>query len=536
MSKMWFIIKNGIEVGPLSNRQLRELALTKRLLPSDVIRASDSVDVLRADSLNGLFQPDTKTSRPTPPPPPLPQSEPSTPRNPLFSVSPFMVAMIGLGLLTVSTVFAVIEHNSSPQTAIAIQQGDDVLDGEKDDEFIAGNNAVNTPPSVSDLQEQDSSKHQTKNSDTQNTAPKVANKRSRATGSEPYQLDGIENLTIQVHNDAISAEWLGRLWEERIEYESVAFSPDGEILAAAGALRHGLVHWEGVILLAEAATGRTIVAMRKVHDRPVISMAFSPDSQMLASGSNDGVVKIWKHDPPNEVSKMVFTHPISGLGRAPDRPERLFWTGNGTGLIATGGVDSSPPLYGSIVRWDSAGWNETYALRLEGRVTSAGLTRNNEIITASTYGIDMWNADTGKPAIFTTDSELLKRDEYPHGKGSNCLVSSSEDGAVIVARPFGGKRGQLNVYRNNSRLTTIRVGEEADRAVVSSTGNMVATYSHGSDVVIWDTATGAKLVTISGIRQYLSAMTFSPDDQMLAISLSGGDNVGRLLVLRVKQK
>ena len=49
MSKMWFIIKNGIEVGPLSNRQLRELALTKRLLPSDVIRACDSADVLRAD-------------------------------------------------------------------------------------------------------------------------------------------------------------------------------------------------------------------------------------------------------------------------------------------------------------------------------------------------------------------------------------------------------------------------------------------------------------------------------------------------------
>jgi WD40 repeat protein len=77
---------------------------------------------------------------------------------------------------------------------------------------------------------------------------------------------------------------------------AVAFSPDGRTLAVAlGTLKYYLVE-PGEVVLWDVAKGQKRLTLRG-HADQVVSLAFSPDGTMLASGGGDKVVKFWNVPP-----------------------------------------------------------------------------------------------------------------------------------------------------------------------------------------------------------------------------------------------
>jgi len=80
-----------------------------------------------------------------------------------------------------------------------------------------------------------------------------------------------------------------------------AFSPDGEILAVAGFSYQPMGSWwETTIPIWRAKDGSYLGALRagilgfiRGHRGPINSIAFSPKSPTLASGGNDKTVKVW---------------------------------------------------------------------------------------------------------------------------------------------------------------------------------------------------------------------------------------------------
>lgn len=97
--------------------------------------------------------------------------------------------------------------------------------------------------------------------------------------------------------------------EELAMIHSVAFSPDGSLLAAATGNDATWVSSAGIGLWT-VATGRE-KAFLKGHTGPVNSVAFSPDGRTLASGSYDNTIRFWDPATGNNTAIMKAVPKIS---------------------------------------------------------------------------------------------------------------------------------------------------------------------------------------------------------------------------------
>ena len=128
---------------------------------------------------------------------------------------------------------------------------------------------------------------------------------------------------------------------------SVAFSPDGALVATAGGWAEGGV--DGTVRLWDAAT-RSVVAVLQGHTDEVNSVAFSPDGA-LASGSKDGTVRLWDVGTRSVVATFEG-HTDGGVNSVAFSPD-----GN---TLASGGIN------GRVRLWDVASRTQVATLTLEG--------------------------------------------------------------------------------------------------------------------------------------------------------------------------
>src|SRR5271154_1335137 len=83
--------------------------------------------------------------------------------------------------------------------------------------------------------------------------------------------------------------------------DSVAFSPDGWLLASGGRVKYGGLASDGVVRLWDLKTGASLQTL-KGHPGGANLVVFSPDGRLLAFGSGHGhdgtVLSSHPHPPP----------------------------------------------------------------------------------------------------------------------------------------------------------------------------------------------------------------------------------------------
>ncbi|MGO9464961.1 MAG: protein kinase domain-containing protein [Isosphaeraceae bacterium] len=388
--------------------------------------------------------------------------------------------------------------------------------------------------------------------------------RDVATGqviwSSPGHTGTIYKLEFSPDGKAVassSADGTIRLWnagdgsliralrDHRGRFESVgglAFSPDGKILASAGGS-------EPTIRLWEFATGRLLRTVDDdvfrvgdfpgprrgidVRHKPV---AFSPDGKTLASGAEDGTIRLRDAGTDRLVLTVRDPHnleAVTGLAYSPDGKRLASASFNGQAVslwdVASGCLLRTIKVKTRAI-WDLAFGPD--GVHLASACTDGGLqildvTRDQEFRrfpeARAAVGV-AFGPDGSFIATAGTDQTVTIR-ELPTGQVVRKLAGHASIVESVAIRPDGRRVASAGNDRTvrvwdvaSGKEIYVLAGHTDDiyHVVFSPDGKTLASASKDRTIKLWDADAGREIRSLGGHIDAVNAVAFSPDGKTLA--------------------
>ncbi|GJN78669.1 hypothetical protein PLIIFM63780_002178 [Purpureocillium lilacinum] len=264
---------------------------------------------------------------------------------------------------------------------------------------------------------------------------------------------------------------------------SVAFSPDSALVASGSNDR--------TIRLWRVATGECVQTL-KGHDQGVSSVAFSPDSTLVASDSGDQTIRLWRVATGECVQTLEgHDHTVSSVAFSPD-----------SALVASGSGDQTIRL------WRVATGECVQTLKGHDRWVSSVAFSPDSTLVASGSGdqtIRLWRVATGECV-----QTLKGHDRWVS------LVAFSPDSA-LVASGSGDQTIRLWRVATGECVQTLKGHDRWVSLVAFSPDSaLVASGSGDQTIRLWRVATGEGVQTLEGHDHSVSSVAFSPDSTLVA--------------------
>ena len=272
----------------------------------------------------------------------------------------------------------------------------------------------------------------------------------------------------------------------------LTYSSDGKLLAVSGTMG---------IWIYDAHTGEERNLLLGHGSGGVSAVAFSPDNQLLASGSRDKTIRLW--DPHTGQHKATF------IGHQ-DAVYSVAFSPNGQKL-ASGGEDETIRLW-DVITGDLL---LTFAGHAGG-VSNVMYSSDGEMLASHGWDgtIHLWDSNTG---------EFLR--SLTGHTGDIYSIAYSPDGTILAS---GAEDGTIRLWETNTgqlkaTLTVSTDSNDVDSVVFSPDGQMLVSNNDNDDIIqFWDVATGERLKTITSPRDTTNNIVFSPDGNTLANAGSDG--------------
>jgi WD40 repeat protein len=223
---------------------------------------------------------------------------------------------------------------------------------------------------------------------------------------------------------------------------AVAFSPEGDLLASGSGNSHpGFSRMDqradATLCIREMRTGKTFTLFRSDQDKAVTSVAFSPDGKWLAVGSMDSFIRIWgveqTGDGPSFVRPIHLAH-MDGVTGAVFSPDSRW--------LASGSLDRFVRI------WDMrSGGTESLVLPCDARaVRRVAFSDDGSRLFSLPSAIFFTGRMTEQFPVRVWDVTPRPRRVSAHDHGVRALALS-EDGTLVAS---GGQDKKVRLWRLNA--------------------------------------------------------------------------------------
>jgi WD40 repeat protein len=328
-------------------------------------------------------------------------------------------------------------------------------------------------------------------------------------GLQPTNPDGhIRALAVAPHGDWLASGNLDgtiALWNlaatplvstslliHQEQVNGLAFSPNGQLLASAS--RDGLA-------LTKLATATAPGTTKWLDPAGSSSAAFSPDGRYLAVGHDEGAVMLWNLASHQPVTLALRPGPILSVAFSPDSQRLAYADAKALVLLSDLAARQPITLSGHTDRVQSLAFSQDGALLVSG---------------SRDHSVRLWDGQTGA---------ALGAPRWGH-RDAVLSVAIRRDGQQIAT---GGADHTVILWQRTDapRLAQplTRHGDEVWSVAFSPDGRWLASGSKDQTITLWDRQANQP-IPLGSLNGAVRSLAFSPDSATLA----SGDTTGAIVL------
>ncbi|MXV78148.1 WD40 repeat domain-containing protein [Candidatus Poribacteria bacterium] len=292
------------------------------------------------------------------------------------------------------------------------------------------------------------------------------------------------------------------------DIRSLAYSPDSDIIAAGD--------FDGTVTLFStkkkkritSLVGHILAPSDITEPGSVLTLAFSPDGETLASGSRDTTIRLWD-------TKTTY-HKVTLTGHSGSVTTLVFSPDGKT--IASGASYTHWSADSSIRLWDAKTGKHLRTIVKPAFTRMLAFSPDNETLASinRSNAIHIWNTNTGELKVDLTKQRVKSKSKpisvFPDGKKE---IYANNDGTYTL---LDVETGHKKPFLKGFHFSTILFNSRSPLRQVfkySPDGKTLA-IQDGNSVRLWDIETDSHKATLLGNLDSILSIKFSPNGQFLS--------------------